>query len=56
MSYKGLQIYTRSYKAAKRVYEIAEGFPKGERYGITDQMKRAALSIPLNIAEGNAKK
>ena len=54
--YKELTVYRRSYKAAKAVYEMTESFPKEERYGITNQLKRASLSIPLNIAEGYAKR
>ena len=53
--YKGLQVYQRGYEAAKATYRMTEGFPKEERYGIVDQMKRASLSIPLNIAEGYSK-
>ena len=54
--YKELKVYERSYKAAKAVYEMTAGFPTEERYGITNQLKRASLSIPLNIAEGYAKR
>ena len=54
--YKELKIYKRSYKAAKAIYEMTGSFPKEERYGITNQLKRAALSIPLNISEGYAKR
>ena len=54
--YKELKVYKRSYKAAKAIYEMTVGFPNEERYGITNQLRRAALSIPLNIAEGYAKK
>ena len=54
--YQKLQIYERSYKAALGVYKMTEGFPKEERYSITDQMKRASLSVTLNIAEGYAKR
>ena len=54
--YKELKVYRRSYKAAKAVYEMTADFPKEERYGITNQLKRASLSIPLNIAEGYAKR
>ena len=53
--YKELKVYKRSYKAAKAIYEMTVGFPNEERYGITNQLRRAALSIPLNIAEGYAK-
>ena len=54
--YKSLQIYERSYKAAKSIYRLSESFPETERYAITSQIQRAALSIPLNIAEGYAKR
>ena len=54
--YKELKVYKRSYKAAKAIYEMTVGFPNEERYGITNQLRRAALSIPLNIAEGYAKR
>ena len=54
--YKGLMVYKRSYKAAKAIYEMTAGFPEEERYGVTNQLRRAALSIPLNIAEGYAKR
>ena len=54
--YKDLKVYERSYKAAKAIYEMTEVFPDTERYGMTNQIRRAALSIPLNIAEGYAKR
>ena len=54
--YKELQVYQRGYAAAKSVYRMTEGYPKEERYGITDQMRRASVSIALNVAEGYAKK
>ena len=54
--YKDLKVYQRSYKAAIAIYKMTSKFPKEERYGITDQIRRAAVSISLNIAEGYAKK
>ena len=55
MSYKELKIYQRGYEAAKACYKMTENFPESEIYGVTNQIRRAALSIPLNIAEGYAK-
>ena len=54
--YKDLNVYTKSYKAALAVYEMTKNDPKEERYSLTDQIRRAATSIPLNIAEGYGKK
>lgn len=53
--YRDLQVYERSYTAARAIYKMTEKFPKEEIYGMTNQMRRAALSIPMNIAEGYAK-
>ena len=54
--YAKMQVYEKSYKASLAVYGMTKQFPKEERNGITDQMRRASMSIPLNIAEGYAKK
>ena len=54
--YRELKIYEKSYIAALAVYRMTETFPKEEKYGITSQMRRASISISLNIAEGNAKR
>lgn len=40
----------------KDVYQVTEDFPKAETYGLTSQMRRAAVSIPSNLAEGAARK
>ncbi len=54
--YEKLQVYERSYKAGLAVYRMTGTYPKEERYGMVDQMRRASVSIPLNIAEGYAKR
>ena len=56
MGYRNLKIYDRSYKAGLAVYRLTKQFPETEKYGLVSQMQRAGTSIPLNIAEGYAKK
>ncbi len=51
-SYKDLEIYKGSYKLSLYIYKITNKYPKDELYGITSQLRRAAVSVPLNIAEG----
>jgi len=55
-NYEDFEVYQKSYQAALRIYDIANQFPKEEVFGIVSQMKRASLSIPLNIAEGYGKR
>ena len=51
-SYKNLEAWKRSLTLVKAVYEVAKLFPKEEMYAMSSQIKRAAVSIPTNIAEG----
>ncbi|CAN5786117.1 four helix bundle protein [soil metagenome] len=52
-SYQDLIVWNRSMDAVEVVYELANGFPEHERYGLWSQITRAAVSIPANIAEGS---
>ena len=54
--YKGLRAYEVSYSLAIQLYEISKRLPREEIYGITSQLRRASLSVPLNIAEGYGRK
>ena len=56
MPYERLTAWRASHELAVAVYNATKVFPKSELYGITSQMRRAALSIPTNIAEGSAKR
>ena len=47
-----LLVWQKSRVLVKSVYGITEGFPKSEQFSMVDQMRRAAISIPSNIAEG----
>ena len=54
--YKGLNVYQKSYGLVMKIYQITKRMPDDERYVMTTQMRRAAMSIPLNISEGYGKK
>ena len=54
-SYKDLDIWKRSCTVVTMVYRVTEPFPKREMFGITNQLRRAAVSVPSNIAEGAAR-
>jgi four helix bundle protein len=51
-SYKDLIVWQRSIELVIALYELMEKYPKEEIYGLTNQSRRAAVSIPSNIAEG----
>ncbi len=51
-SYKELIVWQKSMTAAKEVYFVVKRLPKEESFALSDQMRRAAVSIPSNIAEG----
>ena len=51
-SYKDLDAYKKAYEVAKLIYNMTKSFPKEELYGISSQLRRCAVSIPSNIAEG----
>jgi four helix bundle protein len=52
--YKDLIAWQKAMDQVNAVYDATEGFPKREVYSLTDQIRRAAVSIPSNIAEGQA--
>ncbi len=54
-SYRDLIVWQKALDLAEKVYEATRKFPKEEIYGITSQMRRAAVSIASNIAEGHAR-
>jgi len=51
-NYRNLNIWQRSHKLTLQVYYYSAEFPKHEIYGLTSQLRRSAVSIPSNIAEG----
>ncbi len=54
--YKNLDIWKLADDLAFDIYKTTKGFPKDESYGITSQLRRVALSVPLNIVEGYSRK
>ncbi len=52
-SFKDLIVWKRSIELAKEIYELSKAFPKNEEYVLTNQLRRAAVSIASNIAEGS---
>jgi four helix bundle protein len=51
-SYTDLNVWKASMELVCEVYEVTRNFPDSERYGLTSQMRRCAVSVPSNIAEG----
>jgi len=54
-SHKQLIVWQKSIELVVEIYKLTESFPKTEIYGLANQMRRAAISIPSNIAEGSAR-
>jgi four helix bundle protein len=51
-SYQELRVYKAAMDAAMKIFELSKRFPPGERYSLTDQMRRASRSVCSNIGEG----
>jgi four helix bundle protein len=56
MTYKNLRVWKKADELALKIYKITCNFPKDETYGLTSQLRRAALSIPTNMVEGYSRK
>ena len=55
-SYKDLEVWQRSMDLVVECYKAAKAFPSEERYGLTAQLRRSAVSVPSNIAEGRGRR
>jgi four helix bundle protein len=53
--HKKLEVWNKSVDLCVQIYRLSEMFPKTEMYGLSNQMRRAAVSVPSNIAEGAAR-
>ena len=54
-SFRELEVWKKSMEFAVHVYGVVKAFPEEERYGLADQLRRAVVSIPSNIAEGRGR-
>jgi len=54
--FEDLQVWQKSHQLVLEIYKITKKFPDNERFGLISQMRRAAVSIPANIAEGFRKR
>jgi len=55
-THKDLEVWRRSLNFVTEIYLVTQSFPKSELYGLSSQLRRAAVSIPSNISEGAARK
>ena len=55
-AFRDLKVWQRSMDLVERIYEVSGAFPRDERFGLTSQIRRAAVSVPSNIGEGSRRK
>ena len=55
-SFRDLQVWQRAMDLVEEIYKVTKTFPRDERFGLTAQIRRAAVSIPSNIGEGKRRK
>jgi four helix bundle protein len=54
-NYKDLQVWQKAFELCAVIYQITKKFPKEELFGLVSQMRRCAVSVPSNIAEGHGR-
>ncbi len=55
-TFQDLEVWKMAHQLVLKIYKITEGMPKHEMFGLTSQLRRAAVSVPANIAEGFKKR
>ena len=53
--FRNLKVWQKAHQLTLAVYQVTAGFPKAESFGLVQQMRRAAASVPTNIAEGTGR-
>jgi four helix bundle protein len=56
MHWRDLEVWKRAHELVLSIYQIIARFPDSEKYALSDQLKRAAYSVPANIVEGHSRK
>ena len=56
LNHKKLEVYNKSKELIKKIYLLTEKFPKNEQFVLASQLRRASISVLLNIAEGSSRK
>ncbi len=56
MHWSDLDLWNKSHEFVKDIYKVTTDFPKAEMYGLTSQLRRAAVSVPTNVVEGFSRK
>lgn len=54
--FRNLKVWAKSHQLTLEVYKLTQNFPREEQHGVTSQLRRAAASVPTNIAEGSGRK
>ena len=54
-TFRNLNVYIKSKELVKQIYELLKKFPREEQFALSDQLRRAVISIPSNIAEGSGR-
>jgi four helix bundle protein len=55
MNWKKLKVWQETHRLVLEIYKVTSSFPKSETYGLVDQLKRSAYSVPANIVEGQSR-
>ena len=55
MHWKDLEVWKKAHALVLKIYNLTDKFPPNEKYGLTDQLRRASYSVPANLVEGQSR-